>query len=418
MKNKDSINLVFLGAHYTDLMEEEILRKTKKGMQTAANKLQWAILHGLNSLREVKLISYSLPFLAPYPNGSLFLTSPFRGFHEQDGIRTEFLPFVNIWGYRNISRFSSLCRVVQQSSAFLKTSCDVVIAYSCHTPILGAAIRAKEINPKLHICLIVPDLPEFMNLSENRSLAYKVLKEIDNTAQSKLIKKVDSFVLLTKQMVEALNVGNRPYCIVEGITPSWSFHTTRHDNSKTQENKRQITYTGTLNRQFGIMDLVEAFIGIDDTQLELIVCGSGEAEKDVIKAAALDKRIRFLGVLSADDTRKIQETASVLVNPRLGDGEYTKYSFPSKNLEYLLSGNPVVVHKLEGIPDEYDEFFIYAEGDDSDSLRKAIVKTLSMSSEEVTKRKSTVLDYLLNNKTEKAAARKIYSMISRTLSGE
>ena len=48
--------------------------------------------------------------------------------------------------------------------------------------------------------------------------------------------------------------------------------------------------------------------------------------------------------------------ADVLVNPRPNEGEYTKYSFPSKNIEYLLSGNPVVGYMLSGMPEDYRRF--------------------------------------------------------------
>ena len=38
------------------------------------------------------------------------------------------------------------------------------------------------------------------------------------------------------------------------------------------------------------------------------------------------------------------------VNPRQNNEEFTKYSFPSKTMEYLASGVPVVAYKLDGIP--------------------------------------------------------------------
>jgi hypothetical protein len=36
--------------------------------------------------------------------------------------------------------------------------------------------------------------------------------------------------------------------------------------------------------------------------------------------------------------------------------EYTRYSFPSKNIEYLLSGKPVVGYFLDGMPHVYQDF--------------------------------------------------------------
>ena len=44
------------------------------------------------------------------------------------------------------------------------------------------------------------------------------------------------------------------------------------------------------------------------------------------------------------------------MNPRSADAEYTKYSFPSKTIEYLATGVPVVMNRLPGIPEEYEYF--------------------------------------------------------------
>ena len=48
--------------------------------------------------------------------------------------------------------------------------------------------------------------------------------------------------------------------------------------------------------------------------------------------------------------------ADVLVNPRPNNEEYTKYSFPSKNIEYLMTGKPVVAYMLDGMPAHYKKF--------------------------------------------------------------
>ena len=58
----------------------------------------------------------------------------------------------------------------------------------------------KKIDPSIHICLVVPDLPQFMNLNDKRTLIYDRLKKIDIDIFAKNSKFVDSFVLLTEPM--------------------------------------------------------------------------------------------------------------------------------------------------------------------------------------------------------------------------
>ena len=43
----------------------------------------------------------------------------------------------------------------------------------------------------------------------------------------------------------------------------------------------------------------------------------------------------------------------MLINPRSAKEEFTKYSFPIKNLEYMASGTPLLTTQLPGMPLEY-----------------------------------------------------------------
>ena len=74
----------------------------------------------------------------------------------------------------------------------------------------------------------------------------------------------------------------------------------------------------------------------------------------------------------------LQTQCDVLVNPRTDEGEYTKYSFPSKTMEYLASGVPVVAYKLDGIPDEYDAYLNYVEDNSAESLAQKLTQICNM----------------------------------------
>jgi hypothetical protein len=61
-------------------------------------------------------------------------------------------------------------------------------------------------------------------------------------------------------------------------------------------------------------------------------------------------------MLTSAKAKEYIDMADVLVNPRPNNEEYTKYSFPSKNIEYLMTGKPVVGYMLDGMPPIYKEF--------------------------------------------------------------
>jgi glycosyltransferase involved in cell wall biosynthesis len=131
-------------------------------------------------------------------------------------------------------------------------------------------------------------------------------------------------------------------------------------------------YTGKLNACFGAKKLVDAFCMLPEPNYRLVLCGRGDCEEYIQEKAAADSRILYLGQVTADVAGEWTRRADVLVNPRPNEGEYTKYSFPSKNIEYLLSGNPVVAYMLSGMSEDYRRFMHIVADDRVESLRDAI----------------------------------------------
>ena len=75
-------------------------------------------------------------------------------------------------------------------------------------------------------------------------------------------------------------------------------------------------------------------------------------------------------------------SADVAINPRPTDNEYAQNSFPSKLIEYLATGVPTLTTSLASIPEEINDCFYYAKGDDAESLSLALLKVYETSQEE------------------------------------
>ena len=119
----------------------------------------------------------------------------------------------------------------------------------------------------------------------------------------------------------------------------------------------------------------------------------------------------FFGKVDRADVLGLQKNATVLVNPRQNNEEFTKYSFPSKNLEYLSSGVPLVAYKLDGIPDEYDDFITYPSDDSASELANEIIKICNMSDDERKVLGSKARDFVFENKNKVKQAQKIIEFI-------
>jgi len=187
-------------------------------------------------------------------------------------------------------------------------------------------------------------------------------------------------------------------------------------NDKIGEEKlKRIVYTGTLNKRFGVINLIKAFHEIDDPNVVLEMCGRGDSEALINEYAKKDNRIHYLGQITNEESISLQRNATVLVNPRPDDEDFTRYSFPSKNMEYLLSSNPVIAFKLKGIPDEYDDYMFYIESNTNESMKDKIIEVLNLSHQERYLFGNRAKKFVLDNKNINKATLKIYNMIESNL---
>ena len=102
-----------------------------------------------------------------------------------------------------------------------------------------------------------------------------------------------------------------------------------------------------------------------------------------------------------------------MVNPRPTDEEYTKYSFPSKNMEYMVSGTAVLTTNLPGMPEEYKQYVYLIEDESVDGVCKALKKISELSEEEVMNKSRLAREFVLSEKNNKIQTKKIIELIDR-----
>lgn len=396
------MKVLFLGGVFDDYHNKEIISKTRTYVEYAANNFQKKIIYGLRSLN-IPLEVVSIPFLGAYPTA--YSDMYFSGFQNMndDNSGYKYYAFNNIYGYRNISRFRAAKRGLRD---FISVDDEkkLIIVYTPHTPFIQAANWAKRKDPRIKICMVVPDLPQYMDLSESLSPIYKFLKSIDLKQFAKENKTVDSYILLTEQMADALNVGDRPYRVVEGIYEATNGVSNKRVGIKT------IVYTGKLNLAFGATNLVKAFHSIQNANIRLVICGSGEAKNEIAQIAAKDSRIDFKGQVTSDEARKCILDGDILVNPRPNDSIYTKYSFPSKIIDYLATGNPVIAFELDGMPKIYKDFIYYIPENNIESIAKTIQRVINADPKEIQVRTNKALQYINYKLSREEVAKSIINL--------
>ncbi len=216
----------------------------------------------------------------------------------------------------------------------------------------------------------ITGIPRILAIADVTEKGYGFWKDYECSYEKRHIKYYDGIIPITDHIHNDY-APQLPYFRIEGGIPEKI--NAREQNEPITRTKKTIVYTGSLNQYSSIELLLEAFSKINDQNLRLIVAGDGERENSVIDAMKLDTRISFLGKITNGEAIQLQHEADVLVCPRIPDDFVTKYTFPSKIMEYLATGNKVVAFHLQGIPQEYDAFLIYPESISAEALARAIV---------------------------------------------
>lgn len=380
------MKILILCGVFSDTVRDEVLSKAKRAVEFSANLMQQKLI-GAARETEHEITVLSAPFLGAFPNASSLFS--FRGFSAPCTEYT-YVPFCNVWGIRNVSRLRSLKRAMR---TFLDQDGEkLILCYCPHTPFLKAAESAKRRDKNVRICLYVPDLPEFMNLSAHVSPIYKFAKYFDIRSMKRAMRSVDSFVLLTERMKDRLPIFEKPYFVSEGLITKEALAASRTCTQARADAPPKIVYTGKLSERFGCKTLIDAMAHLSE-DCRLVLCGTGDVLNYAKQKAEEDARIQVLGQLTPEDAEEERRKGAVLVNPRCGKEEYTKFSFPSKNLEYLLSGRAVVAHVLDGMPEIYRDCYVSPSDESAPALAEAIKTALSLSEEECRERHERFLAY-------------------------
>lgn len=368
-----------------------------------AQKYHRLMVEGLakNEGTSVKVIS-SLPV-----NRSISAQFYFRSQKEEvNEIDYRYLPFINLPILRHIFLFfTGFFRALMWC---FKNKKGVVICDVLDITISSAALLASKIARTRSVG-IVTDIPAFLaGMSENKISLKNKLFILINTF---VMNRFNSYVFLTQFMNGLINKKHKPYVIIEGQVDVNMANTINEISGKYE--KKVCIYAGAINRIYGIKLLTDAFIAAGVDNAELHIYGSGDFEEYIKKICEDHADIKYFGVVPNEIVVKEQLKATLLVNPRPTSEEYTKYSFPSKNMEYMVSGTPTLTTNLPGMPEEYQKYVYLIKDESVEGLTNVLKNVLSKTKGELFQKGMIARDYVLNNKNNIIQANKIIEMKKR-----
>ncbi|NEW85166.1 MAG: glycosyltransferase family 4 protein [Mariniphaga sp.] len=328
---------------------------------------------------------------------------------EFNNISYTYVPVINIPLLKDIIiSIYSFFRVILWRFSDPRASSKVVICDVLKLSIsVSANLACKLMGIK--IIAIVTDLPGLMIVN---SIKRKPLKlKIYNKITSKILSNFDGYVLLTEQMNEIVNPQRKPYIIMEGLV---NIGLNMAVNSiENKQSERILIYAGGLFEKYGIKKLIDAFILVKGNDLRLHIYGSGEMVKNMTLYMHIDPRIVYKGNVPNQIVVDNLQTATLLINPRPSTEELSKYSFPSKNMEYMASGTPLVTTLLPGMPKDYCPYVYLFDDESVNGLSKMLQFLLSKKKEELHEFGNNSKEFVLKYKNNKIQGQGVLKFISQ-----
>ena len=345
-----------------------------------------------------------------------------RGLHEQLGNCVSFVSYVPTDGTISIPQSSEVEGAVVTHIAIQKSSVgSVASAYYSFKKYLISLGEEKLRGLRILMYAVIPPFEQVL-LSLKNQYGFKLiticsevpnLRRYGNSLPSCIKKKIltyfnerfDGYVLFSEAMKEVVRVGNKPCLVMEGIAPNIR-------STPVSGKKNIVMYAGGLAADNNIPLLIECCQQIDEID-EVWICGVGSDEDQIKTMAMKDKRIKYFGRIPNEKVFEMESLAKILVNFRDPNELLTRYSFPSKIMEYIASGSLVLSTRLAGIPVEYFDYIGQIVVDDKKQIITELSKNLCMPDEEYLSKCIKAQEFIMNNKNTAIQTERIIQFISR-----
>lgn len=306
-------------------------------------------------------------------------------YHHLPAIRNSLVKLVWV----GIGTFCKTFSLIKKDSA-------VVVDCLHRTAALAALAAARVRGAK---CVgIVTDLPEMLQAgSFSVKLAHFIIRHCTD------------YVFLTEAMNQRLNPKGKPYVILEGHA---DISMREHPASLEKKAKPRVClYAGAISKQYGLDMLMEGFQKANIPNARLHLYGYCDFEEEVRAVAAEDDRILYGGLLMNHEVVQKEQEATLLVNPRPTTEEFVKYSFPSKTMEYMASGTPVLTTKLPGMPKDYYPHVYLLEQETAEGIAEKLTEVLAQTDEELFEKGRAAKEFILTTRSNVVQAAKILEML-------
>lgn len=143
-------------------------------------------------------------------------------------------------------------------------------------------------------------------------------------------------------------------------------------------NSRIAYYAGTMAEVAGADLFLRVTRYIHDRSYRFWFSGRGPLDSVIHAAASQDDRITHWGFVSREKYRELLRQANVLINPRPSRLPENRYNFPSKLMEYMVAGRPIISTATSDITEYYADAIVLLDDETPERLAELIQQVCEM----------------------------------------
>ena len=402
-KSNIEIELLMVGVAIPPSMMSKLAAQDKHpGMQGFNH--QWETIRGIEEAcgKPINLISF--PMVSDFPSQKEWYIKGGRWHHNPES-NDVIIPVINVFPLKLLFRFTVMIFEIIRWS-FQKRHADqrMVFLYSSQSSQL-LALLISSIFFKTCKFAILTDPPSMVVPGEN--IIKRSLRCVDRSIQQFALKRLQGLIVLAEGLAMDYAPGV-PYLVVEGIAPTIK---RIYSEKREAHSKFVIMFAGTLKKEYDIKMLLDSLQYLDNN-VELWIFGRGDLEDEVREFEAHDSRLNYFGFLPPEELRIIAQKASAFISHLPTGGWFTRYKFPSKILEYMALGRPVISTRYPTIPREYGPYIVWIDEESPIGIAKAIRTVQSMSENERRIFSEQSLEFVKKNKSERFQGERAWTFAS------
>lgn len=353
---------------------------------------------------DIDLTVLSCVPIPSYPAGKIYVAA--EKVRLTDSIEINMLPVFNLKIIKNILWAYYCKRFIKRWAKEHQGEPLDVLVYNIYTPSLSSLYRAcKGVDAKLHCILYdlgVP--PKRLGLPKLTMMAYKQGEKI----AKKYLPLIDGRIVINESIVSHYAPG-KDYILVDGGINEQVIG----NLFPLMENKDDcytLVLAGMLWDQNGTKLVLEMMTTNPDLNVNVYFAGKGIDVPLIEDAAKKDPRIVYSGMLTMEELFKLYEKADILLNLRIE--EDVDFHFPSKLLEYMVTGKHVISTPVAHAERDYGEFLSILHRPTPNELAQLILRIMAKGKKALYEKGLQTRKFMLEKRTWGARTKEIMDYIN------